>query len=596
MQFATTLGWTLVHFVWQGFAVLLLYLLIMLALRNRRPETRYLFSVVSLLVLSLLPFATFFYLASNSAAIATTGLQNLATLAINATPDSLQFNLSTILEPALPYAVMAWMAGVIVMMIRFSIGLSEVNRLRNTAQWDIPITWQTSLDSLVERMQIPREVGLAISTLVQSPLVIGWLKPLILVPPSALTGLSALQLEMILAHELEHIRRWDYLVNLWQVAVESFLFYHPAVRIVSRRIRVDRESCCDDAAVRLCGNPITYARALAQLEDLRQGNMLAVNFQMGIAHGRLLDRIQRLVGRTRHVQQGSLWFTGAFMVGILTMSAVATHYSFQTFKGKNAEPGVMTTNTSTLAFETVPASELTLERVLPSLPAAAAPVENTAQPGIAVDSNESMNTDPKQDLVSQPEETNSKTKIAESVRVEQTGPANVQIEMVEATVAGASKPAEAVVANTDPQVPATQTEQLLVPEHTPVLSGGELLHAVSPEFPRQAKRKRISGHVKIAFTVDENGRVRDPQVIEAEPKTYFEDAAMDAIAQWRFKPFREDGVPKSKRVMQQLDFNLDVYLARNSSRNCYRMTGSRICRPLQDTIQKDQRVAIIKLD
>ena len=112
-------------------------------------------------------------------------------------------------------------------------------------------------------------VRLLESTLVDVPTVIGWIKPVILLPASALSGLKPHQLEAILAHELAHIRRHDYLVNLLQTLVETLLFYHPAVWWLSRRIRAERENCCDDLAVSLCGDPYTYAQALADLEELR---------------------------------------------------------------------------------------------------------------------------------------------------------------------------------------------------------------------------------------------------------------------------------------------------------------------------------------
>ena len=95
--------------------------------------------------------------------------------------------------------------------------------------------------------------------MVEVPTVIGWLRPVVLMPASALSGMGPQQLEAILAHELAHIRRHDYLVNLLQTVVETLLFYHPAVWWLSGRIRVERENCCDDLAVSLCGDPYAYA-------------------------------------------------------------------------------------------------------------------------------------------------------------------------------------------------------------------------------------------------------------------------------------------------------------------------------------------------
>ena len=132
-------------------------------------------------------------------------------------------------------------------------------------------TWQRMATRLSRRLHIGRAITLLESALVDVPTVIGWLKPVVLLPASALAGLSPQQLEAILAHELAHIRRHDYLVNLLQTLVETVLFYHPAVWWLSRRIRIERENCCDDLAVSLCGDPVAYAQALADLEALRSG-------------------------------------------------------------------------------------------------------------------------------------------------------------------------------------------------------------------------------------------------------------------------------------------------------------------------------------
>ena len=118
---------------------------------------------------------------------------------------------------------------------------------------------------LSRRLHITRAITLFESTLVDVPTVIGFVKPVILLPASVLGGLTPQQLEAILAHELAHIRRHDYIVNLLQSLLETLLFYHPAVWWLSRRIRIEREHCCDDLAVSLCGDPLVYARALADL-------------------------------------------------------------------------------------------------------------------------------------------------------------------------------------------------------------------------------------------------------------------------------------------------------------------------------------------
>jgi TonB family protein len=143
------------------------------------------------------------------------------------------------------------------------------------------------------RLGLTRPVRLLITSLAEGPSVVGWIRPVILLPAATLLGLTPEQLEAVLAHEFAHIRRYDYLVNVLQMVVETLLFYHPAVWWTSARIRHERELCCDDLAVSLCGDPVCYARALTKLERLRS---LAPRMAMGSNDGPLLYRIQRLTG------------------------------------------------------------------------------------------------------------------------------------------------------------------------------------------------------------------------------------------------------------------------------------------------------------
>ena len=138
-------------------------------------------------------------------------------------------------------------------------------RLRSRLVRPAPSEWQQALDRLKTRIRVSRPVRLLVSSLVQAPAVVGWLRPVVLVPVGALAGLPAEQIEALLVHELAHIRRHDYLVNVLQSVVEALLFYHPAVWWVSGHIRTEREQCCDDVAVSVSGDVLTYARALAEI-------------------------------------------------------------------------------------------------------------------------------------------------------------------------------------------------------------------------------------------------------------------------------------------------------------------------------------------
>ena len=319
------LGWTLFHFLWQGALVGLGMLAANIALRRRSAEARYAAACVALLLLLALPLITFSILLSTGPADEASlhssaefvsapeqpGAQAYSAedpISTEATypatiPES-PVTLATLISSArsrfasyLPWAISIWLLGVLLLSGRFVGGLVVALRLKRSDSAAIPPEWHARLSEMASRLRVTRPVRLCRSALVQVPTVIGWLRPVILLPASALTGLSAEQLEALLAHELAHIRRHDYLVNILQTAAETLLFYHPAVWWVSGQARIEREHCCDDLAVRACGDVLIYARALADLETIRNA---APQMAMAASGGSLVRRIERLVGIKPH--------------------------------------------------------------------------------------------------------------------------------------------------------------------------------------------------------------------------------------------------------------------------------------------------------
>jgi len=196
------------------------------------------------------------------------------------------------LEPLLPWIVVLWLTGVVTLSLRLTSGWLAARRLRALGTLPAPEPCVAALHRLAARLRVSRPVRLLQSAMVQVPAVLGWVRPVILLPASALTGLTPLQLEALLAHELAHVRRYDYLVNLVQSVIETLLFYHPAVWWISARVRDEREHCCDDLAVAVCGDAHFYASALLGMERLRVTTpMLALS----AAGGSLMGRVQRLV-------------------------------------------------------------------------------------------------------------------------------------------------------------------------------------------------------------------------------------------------------------------------------------------------------------
>jgi beta-lactamase regulating signal transducer with metallopeptidase domain len=308
------LGWTLVHFLWQGAAIAIVYRIADLALARRSANARYVLALGALLGMLALSVGT---LAYEESALApridrTAAARFLAdrpiadrfladrTLADRPSADrpSADRLLADRFFPThlMPWLDALWLAGVLFLSTRTLGGWWLIHRLRARLQ-QAPHTLLLRLDVLRRQMNIARFVDLRLSTRITNPLTAGVLRPWILLPITALTSLSPEQLEVVLSHELAHIRRADYLWNLLQTIVETLFFFHPAVWWISRRVREERELCCDDVALRACSDPTVYASALLRLEEERRTRLhLAMALDGHQSRAGLRARILRILG------------------------------------------------------------------------------------------------------------------------------------------------------------------------------------------------------------------------------------------------------------------------------------------------------------
>ena len=281
------LGWTLIQFLWQGAAIAGAYAVARLAVRAA--EARYLLACAAMAAMLAAPPATFLYLGRGVAAPAAAVGGAVAAQVAQAAATPWQADSWT---RVVSWLAVVWLAGVLLLLGRLAGGWWLTSRLRTRGAQTACAEWGALLEAAMQRVGVARPVRLLISVHVDAPMVIGWLRPLILMPASALTGLPREHVAALLAHELAHIRRHDYLVNLAQSIVEALLFYHPAVWWVSGQMRAERELCCDDAAVAVGGDVLTYARALAGFEGLRPSHVRSA--VPANAHS-LRGRIRRLL-------------------------------------------------------------------------------------------------------------------------------------------------------------------------------------------------------------------------------------------------------------------------------------------------------------
>ncbi|MCP5523104.1 MAG: hypothetical protein H7A46_16330 [Verrucomicrobiales bacterium] len=303
----TRLGWTLVHFLWQGAVLAAAFAAVRSTLRRTSANARYLAGCLTLLLMGTCVVGTFVTLgpaerfhSSTAPAVtpppATLEIQSTAQVApvIPRSPmiSDRANGAWQAVESGLPWVVGLWALGVALFSLRLAGGWLKVRQSRRGSCLSPDDPLCERFRELRHRLHASRHVQLMKSTLVRVPTVVGWFRPLILLPASTLSGLSPVQLDLILAHELAHLRRWDHWVNLVQLLLETVLFYHPAVWWVSRCVREDREHCCDEMAVAACGNRLAFAKALTALEELRQTHPV---FALAATDGSLLARVRRIL-------------------------------------------------------------------------------------------------------------------------------------------------------------------------------------------------------------------------------------------------------------------------------------------------------------
>jgi beta-lactamase regulating signal transducer with metallopeptidase domain/sporulation protein YlmC with PRC-barrel domain len=326
-----TLGLSLLHFLWQGAALAALSAAAFALVRNA--SARYTIGVISLVLMLAAPTLTFLAIRDASPSIPTTTQRHTITAAnhtlwIPSPHSTAPASTSIISADTLTVFVELWFVGVMLFSLRTAGGFFLLARLQRREAKPISQQLLASCREMQRRLGITRAIRYCESLYLDAPAVVGWFRPVVLLPVSALTGLGELQLRAVIAHELAHIRRLDAFVNLFQVAVETLLFYHPAVWWVSKRVRAERENCCDDVALAVCGNPAEYARALAKMEEQRA----VPSFAMAANRGPLASRVARLLGlpekgnslRNAGVAFGVLCLAAALLAGNALFGLVRT--------------------------------------------------------------------------------------------------------------------------------------------------------------------------------------------------------------------------------------------------------------------------------
>lgn len=521
------LGWTLVHFLWQGACAGAVYAALRYTLRSHSPAARYQLAMVALMVMAVMPIVTLLHLLNAAPMHAQT--QVLAPFSVSAVilhPQITQASgmgmalleiTKVLIQRLVPWAVPLWILGVMVMSVRVWRGWQQTRLLRRTAVFSPLPAWRPSIDRLQTILGIRKTVRLAVSAGITVPSVIGWLKPIILIPPGVLTGLTPLQMELILAHELAHIRRQDYLWNLLQIFVDTLLFYHPVVRWISHHARMEREQCCDDIVVDLNGDAINYARALTELERLRTPRSTMV---LGADGGQVVHRIHRLIGMPAADMSPFSWALPLLALSLLVTGSLA-RIPYQ--------------NPLFLQHAISDAGDMTPVHAAAGRAHANLPLDATH---VVVNGRQLAALEPLQTIA--------------------------QIEPMTLAIPPSSLN-PGVKSLTDLPSGKAVTRR----------SGGAILERYNPRYPQYALERGTEGSATVSFILNTAGAVTDVHVTHVQGSRLFGQAAADAIKQWKFTPVMIDGNAVNQAMTQEFDFRLDNPTA--NAGTCRIPIGFHIC-------------------
>lgn len=550
------LGHALLDFLWQGLLIATVYgLLRGLVLRGASPAVHALLGQLAMLAFVLAPVLTVAARWPVGGEVATAG--SLFTQAVSDGLASVQASTDAGIEAWMPVIVGLWSAGVAFLGLRTAV---QWFRLRRICAGAAPLgpQWQQTLARLQARLGVGGEVLLRETGTLLSPALFGWMRPVILLPAGLVTRLPREQVELLLLHELAHARRWDYLANLMQVAVETLLFYHPAVHWVSRRLRADRELACDDLVTRSGGNRLAYASALAEIESRRCAVLRGPGVAMAAQGGQLLHRIERIVGLERPSEGRPGLGTGLAAIA----AAGAILLAMQWMPSRPFELGLRSLPLPGLAasFDVpplqIPAITLPERRIaqpaITAPPAAPARSEPAASEGAAVPAA----------LWSDSEAVDAPLDARIEVAPAGTVPTPAQVQQAQGT-AGLPEASAPGAALTTMQAPTATREGGLAP-----------LATRAPAYPRAARLQGVEGSVVLEFSLDSSGQPVGVSILSAQPRGVFERAARDAISAWRFPV---GAVGPEHRLTQTFDFRLGG--RDGDAEACEQRTGSRLCWP-----------------
>ncbi len=556
------LGWTLLHFVWQALIVGVGFALTRALFARHSCDMRYATGLAALAVLAICPALTLFTLLHRQlidAAAAQTfvaGVQGPVAETFTSSGTSIPASV----EAWLPWMVLAWVVGVLLVALR---ALHQWRVLARIARdHSLPsVELESTLAALARRFRFVRRIRVLVSEHIDTPTLIGWLKPVILLPTAVALGFPRQQVELILAHELGHLRRYDHVVNLAQALLETLFFYHPVVHWISNEVRNEREICCDALVLRVTdGEPCEYARTLAALEELRHEP--AARFALAASGGVLLERVRRIVGMPA---TGLATVRPNFGLWVLTMAGLTVAFAAVL----KVDRSVQELELSSLSIDWLPA------RSLQALPLLALGVQQH-RPRLEL----AAIVAPPPAISVTPASTAVATGPARPVGAGMPASDHMRrpaVTLPSAIAGQAPEPSADALASASAPAPDSQVEPARVSTVAASVRP-TAIRVVTPAYPRSI-RSTGRERVEVGFAINGDGSVRDITVADNGFDAGYGRAATSALRQWRFDPATVSG-DHAARYTQTFVFAQGAGRGSDSraDEECVQSVGSHICR------------------
>lgn len=329
------LGWSLFHTLWQGIILAVFIGVILHLLRHKSSQIRYFISVSTIFIIVGLSVYHFIHHFDNSFITADDYSEQIGITTISESQfvdlsdlnahNKKQISLNLVVSKVqkiskyFPVIVKFWLIGILFFLVKFIVGYFYTQRLRTHGIWTLSENWIQKFEKIKSNLKISKKIQYLESQLVRIPMVVGYFKPVILIPTEMLTGIPTEQIESIIAHELAHIKRNDYIINVLLSIIETVFFFHPAVWYLSNKIRDERENCCDDIALSVINDSLAYAKALVSIQELTLNkHYSAVAFSGRKKH--LLNRIKRMIMKPKSKSNR----TDKIIASLVILSAIMT--------------------------------------------------------------------------------------------------------------------------------------------------------------------------------------------------------------------------------------------------------------------------------